>query len=112
MWSFPKGHKERSDKTALACALRELKEETGITLNQDYISFKKYKAEYYIFEVPQEYRLFPQDTREIEDAGWFDYEEICDLHKNVDVSLFCQYIQKNILPEITSERHYVEPVTT
>lgn len=103
VWSFPKGHRERSDKTSLACALRELKEETGILLHADYIACKKYKAgEYYIFPVPSEYRTFPIDTREIEQANWFTYEEICDLKKNIDVSLFCQHIEKKILPEMDS----------
>jgi 8-oxo-dGTP pyrophosphatase MutT (NUDIX family) len=101
MWSFPKGHRERSDKSALACALRELKEETGVVLKSDYIAFKKYKAgEYYIFPVPNEYRTFPMDTQEIEDANWFTYEEICNLKKNIDVSLFCQHIEKKILPDM------------
>jgi 8-oxo-dGTP pyrophosphatase MutT (NUDIX family) len=101
MWSFPKGHRERSDKSALACALRELKEETGVVLKSDYIAFKKYKAgEYYIFPVPNEYRTFPMDTQEIEDANWFTYEEICSLKKNIDVSLFCQHIEKKILPNM------------
>ena len=101
IWSFPKGHREKSDYTALDCALRELKEETGIAMHHDYIASKKYKAgEYYIYAVPEEYRLFPQDTREIEDAGWFTFEEMCDLKKNIDVSLFCQHIQRKILPEV------------
>jgi len=104
MWSFPKGHRERKDPTALACALRELKEETGIALHRDYIAYKKYKAgEYYIYEVPEEYRTFPQDTKEIEDAGWFTFEETCELKKNIDVSLFCQHIQRKILPEVESK---------
>lgn len=102
LWSFPKGHRERSDPTSLACALRELKEETGISLENDYICFKKFKAgEYYIFQVNDEYRLFPQDTLEIEDAAWLTYEEICALPKNIDVSLFCQTIQKKILPDLS-----------
>lgn len=99
LWSFPKGHRERSDKTALACALRELKEETGLSLKHDYIAYKKYKAgEYYIFEMSQEQRLFPLDTCEIDHADWFTYEEICELRKNIDVSLFCQHIEKTMLP--------------
>jgi 8-oxo-dGTP pyrophosphatase MutT (NUDIX family) len=111
MWSFPKGHREKSDRTALACALRELKEETGIALHKDYIACKKYKAgEYYIYEVPEEYRTFPQDTREIEDAGWFTYEDICELKKNIDVSLFCQHIQKKILPDVTPQSESSETI--
>jgi 8-oxo-dGTP pyrophosphatase MutT (NUDIX family) len=103
IWSFPKGHRERGDPTALSCALRELKEETGIALHRDYIAYKKYKAgEYYIYEVPEEYRTFPQDTKEIEAAGWFTYEEMCQLKRNIDVSLFCQHIEKKILPEVQS----------
>lgn len=111
VWSFPKGHRERSDKTSLACALRELKEETGISLHRDYISYKKYKAgEYFIYSVPEEYRTFPQDTYEIEDAGWFTYEEMCELKKNIDVSLFCQHIQKKIIPDLNSQE-FVHPLS-
>lgn len=102
LWSFPKGHRERSDKTSLACALRELKEETGLSLPNEYVCCKKYKAgEYFIFDVAEEYRLFPQDTKEIEDAAWFTYEQICSLPKNIDVSLFCQHLERKILPEMS-----------
>ena len=43
IWSFPKGHRELIDRSSLACALRELKEEAGISLKIDYIAYKKYK---------------------------------------------------------------------
>jgi 8-oxo-dGTP pyrophosphatase MutT (NUDIX family) len=101
IWSFPKGHREITDKSSVACALRELREETGISLKSEYIAYKKYMAgEYYIYAVPEEYRTFPQDTKEIEEAAWFTYEQVCNLTKNVDVSLFCQHIQKKILPDV------------
>lgn len=107
MWSFPKGHRERYDKTTIDCALRELKEETGIALTKDYLITKKYKAgEYFIYAVPQEFRTFPQDTREIEDASWFTFEEMCDLRKNIDVSLFCQHVEKAILPSLQIPVHF------
>lgn len=113
IWSFPKGHYERADKTSLACALRELKEETGIRLNHDYISFKKYKAaEYFIFEVPEEYRLFPKDTVEIDEARWFTYEEIRNLNKNIDVSQFCQTIETKILPDLVQDNVFEDPLIT
>lgn len=103
IWSFPKGHRERFDKTSIACALRELKEETGIALSSDYIACKKYKAaEYYIYEVREEFRTFPQDIKEIEAASWFSFEEMLELRKNIDVSLFCQHVERKILQTISA----------
>lgn len=97
-WSFPKGHRERSDASTLSCALRELWEETGLKLRQEYIGVKKYRvAEYYIYSVPDEYRLFPMDNREIEEASWFDVDKIKELDKNVDVSMFCHHLDAKVL---------------
>jgi NADH pyrophosphatase NudC (nudix superfamily) len=81
-----------------------LKEEAGLTLHQDYICSKKYKAaEYFVYQLDNEYRTFPQDLQEIEETGWFTYEEICSLRKNIDVSLFCQHIQKKIIPSLDNQ---------
>ena len=94
-WSFPKGHREMYDCSPLDCALRELKEETGLSLKESFQMAKKYKAgEYYIFFVHDELETYPQDTREIEDVRWFSVEEMANLNKNVDVSLFTQHINK------------------
>jgi 8-oxo-dGTP pyrophosphatase MutT (NUDIX family) len=94
-WSFPKGHREARDESPLTCALRELKEETGLTLKESFTGSKKFRAgEYYVFLLPNEYEPTPQDTCEIEDAKWFSLDEMCDLNKNVDVSLFTQQIQR------------------
>lgn len=94
-WSFPKGHRETYDATPLNCALRELKEETGITLNQSFIGTKRFRAgEYFIYELPSELQPIPEDLQEIQNAGWFTLEELENLNKNVDVSIFTQYIHK------------------
>lgn len=90
-WSFPKGHRERFDASPLTCALRELREETGITLKESFSASRRYRAgEYYVFNVPQEYELSPEDVREVEEARWVSMEELQELNKNVDVSLFTQ----------------------
>ena len=94
-WSFPKGHREPTDMSPLTCALRELSEETGLQLKQSFCACKKFRAgEYYVFLVPEEYSVSPRDTREIEDAKWFTIDELLDLNKNVDVSMFTQHLQK------------------
>ena len=96
-WSFPKGHME-SNETSIQCAKRELTEETGLRLTGEPISYQKfYAAGYFIFSIPYEYRLFPQDSNEIEDIGWFNIKQINNLDKNVDVSMFCTYLSQNRL---------------
>jgi 8-oxo-dGTP pyrophosphatase MutT (NUDIX family) len=101
-WSFPKGHRESFDPSPLSCALRELKEETGLSLKQSFVSSKRFRAgEYYVFFLPEEYSVKPQDTREIEEAKWVTVEELTALNKNVDVSLFTQQILPPPMPMVT-----------
>ena len=95
-WSFPKGHMEGKE-TSLQCAARELQEETGLCVTTEPIAFKKYSAAgYFIYSVTNEARLFPKDTREIEEADWFTFEDVSRLNKNVDVSMFCSHLTKAI----------------
>jgi len=84
-------------ETSLQCATRELQEETGLCIASEPIAFKKYSAAgYFIYSVANETRLFPKDTREVQDADWFTYEEVSKLNKNVDVSMFCLHLSKAI----------------
>jgi 8-oxo-dGTP pyrophosphatase MutT (NUDIX family) len=94
-WSFPKGHMKHTDRTNLECALRELQEETGVILDESPITYKKYSAAgYYIFDINEEYTVYPADCLEIEDAQWVPIEEIASLNKNVDLSMFCNHIHR------------------
>jgi len=85
------------NETSLQCATRELQEETGLSITSKPISYKKYSAAgYFIYSVDNEARLFPKDTREVEEADWFSYEEVAKLNKNVDVSMFYLHLSKAI----------------
>lgn len=82
-WGFPKGHVE-GNETLEETAHREIKEETSLDLPID-TSFNVY-TEYdlpngnhkqmtlYTAEVPEPESLHLQ-TEEIENAGWFNYDE-------------------------------------
>lgn len=87
-WGFPKGHL-KDGELAQACALRELKEETGLVLAP--YSFqgtrKLFAGEYFCYKV-QECELYPEDTREINAVGWFTMEEMESLETNADVKRF------------------------
>ena len=99
-WSFPKGHREVYDSTPLDCALRELKEETGIKLDTSYVGSKRFRAgEYFIYLLPEEMKAKPEDTNEIQNAKWFSVEELATLNKNVDVSMFTNFVHKSIAQE-------------
>lgn len=94
-WSFPKGHIEPQDISPINCALRELKEETGLTLKQSFFGFKKFRAgQYYMYYMPKECQVTPNDSREVEEAKWVHLDDLKDLNKNVDVSMFVLYLDK------------------
>ena len=94
-WSFPKGHMEGRE-SALECALRELWEETGITLERRIhhgtIKLSKNSdgknSEYFVYSVDCEMPITINDSNEIIDAGWFSIEEIKTMYCNIDVTNF------------------------
>lgn len=88
-WSFPKGHIKQGE-TLSDCALRELREETGI--NDITISSGKVEklavGVYFTININNQQELNPIDSNEIIDAGWFTIEELNMMSINIDVSLF------------------------
>ena len=88
-WSFPKGHKNRSE-TYIDCAKRETLEETGIDLADcTPVQCERMSVgEYYFFTLPSEVLPAPTDTREIIEAGWFSVDEMNRMPCNVDVNFF------------------------
>jgi 8-oxo-dGTP pyrophosphatase MutT (NUDIX family) len=94
-WSFPKGHKERSEGY-LDCAVRETFEETGVEL-KEYRPTGYYKLSYggyYCFDVPLEIPLNPSDMREVEEACWMHVADIPRKSVNVDVGHFLDRFHK------------------
>jgi ADP-ribose pyrophosphatase YjhB (NUDIX family) len=76
-WGSPKGTKEENE-TYTECAIREVKEETGIEIDEDnlsdYIQVKN--TRYYVMSYP-ECNVNVQTTIENNDAngiGWFSYD--------------------------------------
>ena len=95
-WSFPKGHMEGKE-SALECALRELLEETGVSLNgKTYVDTVKLSrnsegknSEYFLFRVESEIIAVVNDMNEIIDVGWFSVDEMRYMYCNIDVTNFC-----------------------
>ena len=89
-WSFPKGHGELRE-TPYECAIRELQEETGITIGnmRPTIGPVKLKAaSYYVFRPSWEMDVKIHDTKEVTEVRWFSLDEITTLSSNIDVSEF------------------------
>lgn len=106
LWSLPKGHR-RSYESSFQCAVRELWEETGISidttnLNYSELPFKRFKVgRYYLLEFPKEVAPCPQDAKEIVTAQWFSPQEIQELiekkYVNIDVRKLGDFLKQSIL---------------
>jgi 8-oxo-dGTP pyrophosphatase MutT (NUDIX family) len=103
LWSLPKGHR-KSQESSFQCALRELWEETGISVDQTNLNFsdlpyKRLKVgRYYLLEFPEVIQPCPRDEKEIVSAKWFTPEEIYDLIDrnltNVDVRRLGSFLKQ------------------
>jgi 8-oxo-dGTP pyrophosphatase MutT (NUDIX family) len=93
-WSFPKGHKRRQE-SSLACARRELMEETGIEAPISYSAYYKMKGgEYYVFHIDSDVELFINDTIEIDLIQWFPLNALPEINTNIDVSIFRSHLRR------------------
>lgn len=88
-WSFPKGHLKGSEM-AQECALRELREETGLVMEPSRFShtMKLFAGEYFIYHMGGEMPACPEDDEEVCETGWFSYEEIHRMDVNADIKKF------------------------
>ena len=69
------------------CALRELREETGVVLPRYEFQFSKklYAGEYFFYKVDETLPIEISDTSEVLAAAWVPLRDLETLHGNVDV---------------------------
>ena len=100
-WGFPKGHMELGE-TERETAIRELKEETGISLHPDSLRDRiRYKNNvYFFFESNGLLVTSIEDHREIENLEWFKMDDILSFSKdNINFGL-CQFINSGPPPYV------------
>ena len=88
IWSFPKGHLKGGEMSH-ECALRELREETGLVLEpyKFYASRKLFAGEYFMYRTCEE-DVAIQDNMEVSEAGWFRIEDMVRMDCNADIKRF------------------------
>ena len=87
-WSFPKGHC-KGNETDIECALRELKEETGLVIKTPHSSYHKLRGGgYFVFAIQGNPEVKIGDNWEIEKAEWWPLTNLPTIDSNVDVSIF------------------------
>ena len=90
-WGLPKGQMEAKDRNnKFACARRELFEETGIWLVdiKDAPAIKYRNTYLFIVETNDECKNFNLQDKEISEAKWVKFEDLCDK--------FCKENEKSI----------------
>ena len=96
-WSFPKGHMNEGEEP-LACCLREIEEETGITeLPQSTECNQIGYGNYFMFFLTRKIELVPRDKKEIMNARWVTLEEMSTLELNADVSIWYNAVTNKLL---------------
>lgn len=87
-------------ETSLACAHRELDEETGIKVcwsEVDQLGYRKFSKEgagYFIYQFHHEPHLCPRNQSEICESGWFHEDEMRSMSCNRDVNSFLSLMSK------------------
>lgn len=115
-WSIPKGH-SKQDENPLACAIREVFEETGISLysyNFNREAVKLRVAYYFFAELPFEYNIEPKDTDEIISFGWFTYNDLKQnsMVLNVDANRIYGFLKTLYHPPHTDAPPFSDSITT
>lgn len=95
-WGFPKGKKKRGNEAELTCAIRELKEETELDINDDTVILntervqiidiadngEEYNNQFYFARSTVEELPSVEGNSEVSETGWFSYDEANNLIRN------------------------------
>ena len=102
LWGFPKGTLEPPE-TLINCALRELKEETGIELTEKCINVEKRinvnKTFYFFYDTIEEIGSvqYSDPFNDVNGLVWINFSCIKKLHEtsNFKLNSQCRYVLKN-----------------
>jgi 8-oxo-dGTP pyrophosphatase MutT (NUDIX family) len=103
LWGPPKGSVQ-DDETPLECAIREVKEETGLDIDPNHFLGSiiiKSKALYYFMDVDSSNcNLFPQDFHgnDANGIGWVQLDCLFDLiqHDHIQINKHCKLLIQHI----------------
>ena len=106
-WSFPKGHCKYNE-TDIECAKRELWEETGLSVDGNYVCVHKMRGgTYFVFTIEGHPPLLCKDNWEIDDMDWWPIHNLPTEDCNVDVSIF-RSLMKNCKPRHEGTINYID----
>jgi 8-oxo-dGTP pyrophosphatase MutT (NUDIX family) len=118
-WSFPKGH-PNSGETAFEAAEREVAEEVGLRLPQDYEHIITLNTGIYYLIRSEEISVQTNDETEVIRAAWIPFSHLSSMRINIDVTLFLQNflqegrrqpsrntVQRRVLPQIPTTYRFL-----
>ena len=74
-WGFPKGNRKRNE-SVIDCAIREMKEETNITIKEKELVHYTNIGNIKYFIVKKYTPLFKADQKEVTDIKWVSFDDI------------------------------------
>lgn len=97
-WGFPKGHQEDGE-TTIETAIRELKEEAGISIKDTDIIYSLKKRSWYLYVVLLDNVFVKIDNNEICEFKWVDYSTFTKYNMSKGTAMFMSFEIRNNMKE-------------